>query len=167
MAKRGGTDRSSGLDSGRGLPGRKFAQLEALNFAGRGLRQRIDEFDPAWIFPRADRALDVGLEALIERPAGALARVAFENHESLRLEQTFRVLCGDDGRFEHIGMAGQRRLHLERRNPDAADLEHVVSAAAVAVHAIRPPDVFVAGARPLALESAACALSLVPISRRG
>src|SRR5208282_6607002 len=93
MARRGGRDRSSALDPGRArLSGRKFfAQLEALDLAGCGLRQRIDEFDPTRIFPWADRALDVGLEALIERPAGALAGVAFENHEGHRLDQTFGV----------------------------------------------------------------------------
>src|ERR1700730_2889579 len=122
MAKRDGRDRSSALHLGRArLRARKFAQFEALDLAGRGLRQRIDEFDPARIFPRPYRALDVRLEALIERPASALARVSLENHESLRLEQTLGVLRRNDGRFEHIGMADERRLHFERRNPDAAD----------------------------------------------
>ena len=45
------------------------AQHEALNLAGRGFRQAVDEFDPARIFPRADRALHMHLQLFVERPA--------------------------------------------------------------------------------------------------
>ena len=44
-----------------GRLGRSIAQLEALDFAGGGFREVVDEFDPARVFPLADGGFDVGL----------------------------------------------------------------------------------------------------------
>src|ERR1700727_237003 len=75
------------------------AQFEALDLARRRLRQRIDDGDPARIFPNAD-----------------------------------------------------------------ADLEHVVRAPAISVATVGVARIFVAGARPLALEGRAALLALIPIA---
>jgi len=59
-------------------------------------------------------------------------RVAvLEDDERLRLDEPVRVLVPDDGGFEHGLVADPRVLDLDRRDPDAADLEHVVGPAAV------------------------------------
>src|SRR5579883_2997141 len=64
-------------------------------------------------------------------------------------------------------MADQRLLHFERRHPEAADLEHVVGAAAIDEAAVGAAFVFVASARPMAFECRARLLALVPIAVRG
>src|SRR5207237_189069 len=63
-------------------------------------------------------------------------------------------------------MALQRALDLERRDIDAADLEHVVAPAAVDVISVLVLDIFVAGARPLAEESRPRLLAVVPVHQR-
>src|ERR1019366_3355690 len=55
---------------------------------------------------------------------------------------------------------------LERRHPDAADLEHVVSTATVGVDSVRAPKVFIAGTGPLADKGATRLFALVPVARR-
>src|SRR4051812_28327398 len=45
---------------------RPLAQLEALDLAGRSLRQGVNDLDPARIFPRPDLLLDVVLERLVQ-----------------------------------------------------------------------------------------------------
>ena len=67
------------------------------------------------------------------------------------------------GGFEHVGVRAERALDLERRDVDAADLEHVVAPAAVDVIAVLVLDVFVAGARPFAEEGGARLLAVVPV----
>ena len=57
-------------------------------------------------------------------------------------------------------------LDLERRDVDAADLKHVVAAAAVDKVALLVLDIFVAGARPFAQESRPRLLAIVPIHQR-
>ena len=70
--------------------------------------------------------LDVYKRQVLERArqivTGLLRR--FEHHESLRLDQRVDVRPADDGRFEHVGMALQHALDLERRDVHARDLEH-------------------------------------------
>src|SRR5712671_3367012 len=60
-------------------------------------------------------------------------------------------------------MREQRALDLERRDIDAADLEHVIGAAAIGEVAVFALDVFVAAARPLAEEGRPAALAVVPV----
>src|SRR6185312_10486899 len=84
-----------------------------------------------------------------------------------RLGQPVAVLVADDGGFEHRWVGDQRLLDLERRDPDAADLEHVVAAPAIAVIALGVADIGVAGMGPLAAEGAARFLALVPVAVAG
>jgi hypothetical protein len=106
----------------------------------------------------------------LQRLGEALARRALLQHdEGLGLQQAVLVLSGHHRRLQHSGMGGERRLHFERRNPDAADLEHVVRAPAIGVAGVSIASIFVAGARPLALECRTALDPLVPIAvaRRG
>src|SRR2546428_1313914 len=133
-----------------------LAKLEALDLSGRGFRQAVDHFDPARIFPRSDR----GLHVLLERRVELLARLAvLQHHERLRLEQSVRVGGRDDRRLQDRGMADQRALDLEGRDPDTRHLEHVVGAAAVGVAPFAVADELVAGARPGAAERASALLA--------
>ena len=50
--------------------------------------------------------------------------------------KSFRIGLGHHGGFQHRRMGDQRALDLERRHPDAGDLEHVVAAAAEGVAAV-------------------------------
>src|SRR5262249_53252108 len=59
----------------------------------------------------------------------------------------------------------ERALDLERRDPDAADLEHVVGAARVSEEAVGVAHVAIAGARPRAVERREASLALVPVAR--
>ncbi len=90
----------------------------------------------------------------------------FEHHESLGLDQRVGVRPADHGGFEHVGMALQHALDLERRDIHAGDLQHVVAPAAVDEIAVVVLDIFVAGARPFAEERRARLLAVVPIHHR-
>ena len=61
------------------------------------------------------------------RVIGRKARL--QHDEGLRLDQLVLVLLADHRRFEHRLVRHQRGLDLERRDPDAAHLEHVVGTA--------------------------------------
>ena len=63
-------------------------------------------------------------------------------------------------------MGAERAFDLERRDIDAADLEHVVAPPAIDVVTALILHVFVAGARPFAQEGLARALAVVPIHDR-
>src|SRR5450759_2591050 len=143
------------------------SQQEALDFSGRSLWQAVDKFNPARILPRTDRALHMNLELFIERPADIAFFLIFEHDKCFWLDQAVIVFDGHDGGLENLRMANQCVLDLERRYPNAADLEHIVSAAAEGVHAIRTPHVFVTGAGPLAHKRAARFLTLIPVAGRG
>src|SRR5207244_2246928 len=52
---------------------RRAAQAEALDLAGRGLRQVVDEHDLARVFVRRQRGLDEGLEFIRQLRRGAVA----------------------------------------------------------------------------------------------
>ena len=145
-------------------PKRFAPQLKTLHLAGVGLRQTVDELDPARIFPRTDGALHVHLDVLVKGAVGAAVGRFLEHDERLRLDQAVVVLGRHHRRLEHARMGDQRRLDFKRRHPDAAHLEHFVGAAAEEVNPVGAAQVFVAGARPLALEGAARFLTLIPIS---
>ena len=63
-------------------------------------------------------------------------------------------------------MLDQCRLDLGRRDKHAADLQHVVAAAAIDVIAVRVLEIFVAGAGPGADKGSPAALAIVPIADR-
>src|SRR2546430_12601350 len=139
-----------------------LAQFEALNFSRRGLGQLGANGDPARVFPRPGTLLDVCLE----RVEQVLVRhVPFLEHdEGFRFQQAVGVFSPDDGGFENGLVRGERRLDLERRDPDAAHLEHVVGAPAVSVIAVRVARVLVARIGPLAAEGASALGALAPIA---
>ena len=64
------------------------------------------------------------------------------------------------------GCDGQRGLDLERRDIHARHFQHVVGAAAADVIAVGILDIFVARARPFALEGRARLLAVVPVHDR-
>jgi hypothetical protein len=64
-------------------------------------------------------------------------------------------------------MGGERALDLERRDPDAGDLEHVVATAGVDVEAVGVALVAIAGARPRAMEGGQRLVALVPVADGG
>src|SRR5580704_9057511 len=146
------------------LPVRFRPQLEALNFAGRGFRQLGAEFEPARIFVGGELLLAVILQGAREGVARLVRR--FEHHERLGLDQPVVVGPADHGGFEHVGVALQHALDLERRHIHAGDLEHVVAPAAVDEVAVVVLDIFVARARPFAEKGAARLLAIVPIHHR-
>ena len=90
-----------------------------------------------------------------------------QHDKGLGLDQPVGVGVADHRGFEHRGVGDQRLLDLERRHPDAADLEHVVAAAAIAVIAVGVAGVGVAGMGPLAAKGAARLVALVPIAVGG
>src|SRR5512139_272798 len=96
------------------------AQLETLDFTRSRLRQLVDELDPARILVRRELRLDVRAELLRERIRTRLP--AFQHDIGDRLRQVLVVLLADYRGLEHGGMRDQRRLDLDRRNVDAADL---------------------------------------------
>src|SRR6266446_7998344 len=137
------------------------AQLEALDLASRGLGELRAKFDPARIFVRRQRRLDVLLQRPRQLLAGLVGRL--EHDKGLGLDQLVLVRPGDDRRLQHVWMGAERAFDLERRDIDAADLEHVVAPPAIDVVTALILYVFVAGAGPFAQESLARALAVVPI----
>src|SRR5947207_981464 len=103
------------------------AQLETLNLAGGGLGQLGKKLDPARKFVVREMPLDVLLDCGAQRGIGNLPGP--QDDESLRLDQLLVILLSDDGRLEHRGMRDDGGLDLGWRNPDTADLEHIVVAA--------------------------------------
>src|SRR5436190_11214354 len=123
-------------------------QLEPLNLPRRRLRQTVHHVDPARIFPRADLLLDVLLQRFMQAVGFG---VGAQHDEGLWLQEPLGIGLGDDGGFKHGRVGDQRALDLERRDPDAGDLEHVVGTAAEGVAAVGVTNVFVAGVGPVAL----------------
>ena len=105
------------------------------------------------------------LAVILQRAREGVARLVrrFEHHERLGLDQPVVVRPADHGGFQHVGMALQHALDLERRHIHAGDLEHVVAAAAVDEIAVVVLDIFVARAGPVAEKGRARLLAVVPI----
>src|SRR6516165_9177663 len=141
-----------------------FAQFEALDLAGRGLWQLVEKGDPARAFERRQYGLRMLFERLREILVGAGA--GFDNDESFGPDQTITVRGADHRRFEHVLVHDQCRLDLGGRDIHAADLQHVVAAAAIDVIAVLVLEILVAGARPGAVEGRPAALAVVPVERR-
>src|SRR5262245_37715879 len=162
VADRTSTDRGRLLR--RGLP-ILFPQLEALDLSGRGAWQGGAQLDPARKFPRSRLVLDVPLQCLEQAVVGLVA--VPEHDKCLRLDEPIGIFLADNGSFQHRLVRNQRRLHVERRHPHAAHLEHVVGAPAVIVVALGIAAILVAGVRPLAGEGAAALGALVPVAFAG
>ena len=101
-------------------------EAEALDLAGRGLRQFGDELDRARIFVGREPVLDEALELrFVDMLAG------LQHHEGLGLGEPVGVGRADDGGLENGRVLDEGRLDLERADIDAADLQHVVGAPGV------------------------------------
>ena len=85
-----------------------------------------------------------------------------EGHDHL---QPALVAGADHRGLQHVGVLDQHALHLGRRDPDAARLDHVAVAAEEAVVAGRRPGVDVAGAQPVAPERGLGGLGPAPVAR--
>src|SRR6185295_9588243 len=138
-------------------------QLEALYLTCGRLGELVDELDPARVLVRREVRLHVLAQLLGElsrrRPA------ALQHDVRLRLDELFLVGAADHRRLEDDRMRDERRLDLDRRYIDAADLEHVVAAARVEVPAVRVDRIFVAAAGPRTLERSARFFAIVPVSQ--
>ena len=95
-------------------------------------------------------------------PAGS-----FSTTKALRLHQAVAVLPADHGGLQHGRVLDERALDLDRRDPDAADLQHVVGAAGVPEVAVGVLVVLVAGLDPVAEERLLGLLVLVPVVGHG
>src|SRR6266542_6023581 len=101
------------------LTAAQLPELEPLDLAGRGLRQLVDEIDPAWVFVRRDPRLHELLQLLGQRVARLLALL--EQHEGPRFGELVLVLRADDAALEHGQMLHERSFDLGRRDPLARD----------------------------------------------
>src|SRR5262244_477413 len=156
----------SGLCDGAAVgAGDRSAELEPLNLARRRLGQFRDELDPARILVRRELVLHEALELGLE--AGRGGGAVFEDDEGLGLDEAVRVLVAHHRRLEHGGVADERVLHLHGRDPDAADLEHVVGAAAVPEEAVRVLVILVARLYPVTEEGGFGLFVLIPVVGHG
>ena len=88
-----------------------------------------------------------------------------EDDEGFRFDQAVFIGLTDHGGFEHGGVGGQRRFDFEGGNPDAADFEHVVGAAAIGEIAVVALAVLVAASGPGAEKGVAALFTVVPVIR--
>ncbi|MCY1293744.1 hypothetical protein D9M70_430120 [compost metagenome] len=89
-----------------------------------------------------------------------------QHDEGLGLDQFVGIGHADHRGFEHGRVQRQRGLDLERRDVDAADLEHVVAAPCIGVVAVGITQVLVAAARPFADEGVAGLVAIAPVHQR-
>src|SRR5690348_4544206 len=123
------------------------AQLVALDLAGHGLRQLVDELDHVRILEPLQARLAVLLQLDDERVG--FRRVLLGDHERLDLREAVE-LHADHRTLRDGRMLEQRRLDLDRRDPQPADFDHVVRATFVPVEAVFVLAVAVAAEEPLA-----------------
>src|SRR6478672_1593893 len=141
----------------------QLAELEALDLAGRGLWQRLDEPDPSRPLVLRQPLAHELLQGLRQNRR---ARAPFAQHDKRdRLRQSIAILVADNAALEHRLVRGQRVLDLYWTHPQTADLEHVVRPARVPEVTVGVLRVLVAGADPAALDRLVGLLGLVPVAR--
>ena len=121
--------RAAGHDDAAGHT-RHLAQRAPVDLPRAGPRQLGDEAHVARVLVRRQRRLHVRLQ---RRRIGR--RAVAQDDERARLLQAV-LLVADDRALGHVGVRGEALLDLLRRDPDAADLEQVVGAAAVVEEAV-------------------------------
>ena len=99
-----------------------------------------------------------------KRDASGLS--VFEDDEGLWLDQTFLIKATNDGRLDDVGMFDKFGFNLEWRAPDAANLQHVIAAAAVVEIAPRVTTTGVSGIEPAIDHRRRGAFGIVPITAR-
>ena len=127
--------------------GRGIAERVALQLAGRGLGQRLDELDLARIFVGRDRRLDMVLQRARRAPASG-AWPGGEDDEGLHLLAALLAGHADHRAFLHRRMGVERILHLGRGDIVAGRDDHVVGAGDVPEIALLVLAVGVAGDVP-------------------
>src|SRR5438445_262429 len=137
-----------------------LVQLVALDLAGHGLGQVGHELDQVRVLEALEARLAVLLQLGDKRVAGD--RVLLGDDECLDpREAVYRH--ADDRALGHSRVLQQRRLDLDRRDPPAADLDHVVGAAFVPVEAVAVDPVAVAREEPVAEDRMFRLLVLRPV----
>src|SRR5260370_36203717 len=140
-------------------------EREALDLAGRGLGQLAQEVDPARRLVAAEALAPpvskLGRESV--RPRRPVA----EHAVGVRLGEAVGVAPADPRDLQDGRMIAERRLHLRRRHPHAADLQHVVGAPAEEEVAVGVLVEHVAGAEPVALHGGLRPLVAIPVAGRG
>src|SRR5216684_639498 len=141
-----------------------FTQLVALDLAGHGLRELGDELDHVRILKALEPRFAVLLKLRDQRNAGH--RVWPRDDKCLDLGEAVER-DADDSALRDSRVLEQRRLDLDRRDPQSADLDHVVRAALVPVVALVVDAVAVAREKPFAEDRPLGLLVLRPIEREG
>ena len=118
----------------------------------------MDKLKPARKFIRRQLLLDVGFQFFWRSKHARL-----EHDVGLGFDQFVSVHDANHGGFKHGRVVHQASLHLERRDVNAADLEHVVAAAAIGVKPVSIDRVFVATARPFAGKCGFGFTAVVPV----
>ena len=124
-------------------------QRLAVDLAGAGLRQFVDEFYLARIFIRQQFCLDVILQHF-GRVAGIEGAVIHDHH-GLQRHAAVRQFGGEHRAFTYVGMLGEAQLDFERIDPLPRNFYEVVGAAAEEMEAVAVADKAVAGVDPPAL----------------
>src|SRR5438445_8193277 len=151
---------AAGLAGAVVLDAGEVAQHEALHLAGRGAWQRGEEDDA--LRPLEARQ-PLGAGALHALAHGLLlAGRGYDVGDELR--QTALAGATDRRAVAHPGDGRDDALDLERRDPLAGHLEHVVGAAEEAEGAVRLLERLVAGHEPLAAEGATRRLGALPVA---
>src|SRR5579859_1263811 len=140
-----------------------LAQLVALDLARDRLRQLGDELDHVRVLEPLQPRLAVLLQLRHQRVAGL--RAGARDDEGLDLCEVVHA-DSDHRALRHGLVLEQSRLDLDRRDPQAADLDHVVGAALVPVVAVLVDAVAVAAEEPVAEDASLRLLVLRPVQRQ-
>src|SRR4029077_20742709 len=90
-----------------------------------------------------------------------------EHDDGFGLDEAIAVLLADDGGLEHGVVRRECGLDLERRDPHAVHLEHVVGTAAAVIVTVLVTEILVAGIGPFPHEGATALRTLVPVALAG
>src|SRR5207253_34239 len=141
-----------------------LTQLVALDLAGDRFGQLGHELDDVGVLEALEPRLAVFLQLLDQ--CVAPDRILLRDHERLDLREAINA-DADHGALRDRWMLEQHGLDLDRRDPQAADFDHVVGTALVPVEAVAVDAVAVAGEEPLAEDGALGLLVLGPVKREG
>ena len=137
------------------------AQPEALELAGGGARQRVDELDPrGYLYGamRLDEVLDrLGL-GVPDRGVGYRAQPSRSTTNAVTRLPARLVGHPDDAALEHVGVRWERLLDLRTGDVVAGRDDHVVAAGLVPEVAVVVADEGVTGDVPAVLDVAALPL---------
>ncbi len=121
----------------------------AVDLAGAGLRQFVDEGDFARVFIWQQFRLDVVLQRFCR--LRRVERAVVHHHDCLQPHAPVRQFGGEHRAFPDIGVLGEAQLDFERIHPLAGDFYQVVGPAAEEMKAVAVADEAVAGVDPAAL----------------